>query len=505
MQINALEYLEETASRTPDKTAFADIERELTFDALLAASKAIGSALIPIVTKGDAVVVISEKSVNTVALYMGVLHAGCFYAPVDRDLPVDRIKTILGLVDAGVILTDEENLEFVRELGARGRIVTTEEALAHAVDADALTKRRAVCIDTDPAYIIFTSGSTGVPKGVLGTHRSLIDYIEAITDVVGIGEDDILGNQSPLDYIAGIRDIYLPLKTGARTELIPKTYFIQVAKLFDHLIERNITAIFWVAPALSFCVEFDAFSHAVPESLKKIVFTGSVMPCRHLRVWQERLPGRFFMNQYGPTEITASCTYYIVSNLVDPDDKLPIGVPFRNTEILLLDEDDRAAEPGGFGEICVRGVCLSPGYYKNPEKTHESFVRNPLNEDFDELIYRTGDIGRWNDDGQLEFYGRRDNQIKHMGHRVELSEIEAAAVAMDQIDQCVSLYLEEKQLIHLFYTGASDSKEIAIFLRGRLPGFMVPRKFVRLDEMPLLANGKVDRNVLKRMMKGEEL
>jgi amino acid adenylation domain-containing protein len=501
MQINALEYLENTAAHMPEKTAYTCEGQQLAFGELLENSRRIGSALLPHTKQGDPVVVISEKGVMTVALFMGVLQAGCFYAPIDKYLPMMRIKTILSIIDAKVILCDAVSEELVRSTGFNGAIIVTSDAETVQADNAELAARRSACIDTDPAYVIFTSGSTGVPKGVLGSHRALIDYIDAVTDVTGVCEDDILGNQSPLDYIAGIRDIYIPMKTGASAVLIPKSEFSQPARLFDLLNKHGVTVIFWVASALCSCVELDAFSHTVPKTLQKIIFTGSVMPCSHLRVWQNYLPGRFFMNQYGPTEITASCTYHIVRGTVEPDDTLPIGTPFPNTSILLLDDDGiEATAPGAQGEICVRGSSLSLGYYREPDRTSESFTINPLNKAWNEIIYRTGDIGQWDNDGLLLYCGRKDNQVKHMGHRVELGEIESAASALDGIGSCACLYRVDKQQLYLFYTGKTEARTISVFLRERIPSFMVPRKFVQIEELPTLHNGKIDRGALKELM-----
>lgn len=500
MQINTLEYLDGTAAKYGEKIAYCDETEALTFEQVHNYSLNIGSALLPVTKKNSPVIVISEKSIFTILLYLGVLQAGCYYIPIDKDLPVSRIKTILSLVESEVLLTDSGSASLAESLEFHGTILYASDILESTPLAEALEARRATIIDTDPAYVIFTSGSTGVPKGVIGSHRSLIDYIDEIVRVSGIGPHDILGNQSPLDYIAGIRDIYIPLKTGAATNLIPKKHFSMPAQVFDYLDNHEITTIYWVSTALSICAEFDVFKYKTPETLQKIVFTGSVLPSKHLRYWQEHLPGRLFINQYGPTEITASCTWYRVDHLVEPDETLPIGIPFRNTEIILLDDNNRPAAPGEQGEICVRGTCLSLGYFKNPEKTAEAFVQNPLNNTCPELIYRTGDLGYIAADGNLFFSGRKDNQIKHMGHRVELSEIENTAMAMPGIDQCVSLYHTEKQNIYLFYKGNAEAKAITIFFRERLPGFMAPRKLVRLDEFPFLFNGKIDKAALKNMM-----
>ena len=181
---------------------------------------------------------------------------------------------------------------------------------------------------------------------------------------------------------------------------------------------------------------------------------------------------------------------------------LPIGTPFRNTGILLLKEDGTEAKDGEYGEICVKGTCLALGYYHNPEKTKESFVNNPLNTIYAEPIYKTGDLGSMNADGLLEFHGRKDFQIKHMGHRIELGEIEGVVRAMPEIRDCCCLYYQEKEQLWLFYVGENaDNRSVTVYMRERLPGFMIPRNLAKLDAMPVNFNGKLDLEALRARMR----
>lgn len=359
------------------------------------------------------------------------------------------------------------------------------------------------CLD-DPLYVIFTSGSTGKPKGVITSSQALICYIEAYTDIMGIDESDVLGNQSPLDYIAAVRDIYIPVFTGASTFIIPKENFVVPAALFKSLNEHGVTAVGWSVSVFTMMVKLGAFDKDRPVYLKKICFSGSAMPCSTLRVWQENLPDAKFVNQYGPTECTASCTYYEVGERVSDEDTLPIGKSYDNYRVFLIGEDNAPVQPGEIGEICVAGPALALGYYNNRELTEKSFIQNPLNQAYNELIYRTGDYGLMRRDGNFEFKGRKDRQIKHLGHRVELAEVDHAALGLKSINEACAIYLAEKEMIYLYYTGTATAKEVAVYLREKLPGYMVPRKMVLLTDMPRLANGKIDMQVLKNMMQCEK-
>ena len=211
------------------------------------------------------------------------------------------------------------------------------------------------------------------------------------------------------------------------------------------------------------------------------------------------MPNTRFINLYGPTETTGICCYYEVDREFEEDDVLPVGRPFPNTEIILLDENNRVPKPGEQGEICIRGTRLTHGYFANPEKTSEAFVQNPLNPHYPELIYRTGDLGRYNDRGELMFVSRKDNQIKHMGHRIELGEIEAAANTCSGVGSSCCVYDGETQKITLFYSG--EVSALRTFLKEKLPRYMLPHSLVQLDTMPLTPNGKIDRNLLKQRSK----
>lgn len=501
MDKNVLNWLENTAEKLPNKSAYSDVDNTVTFSDVSDKSKRVGSAVAQKVKPGSAVAVITGRNVYTPMVFLGVVYAGCFYAPMDATQPIKRLNDILSVLEPDLMIIDKEYLNLADSLNYDGELLFTDDLFNSEINEFQLDKiRRQACI-TDPLYVIFTSGSTGKPKGVITSMQSLMCYITAYNDVMQIDETDVLGNQSPLDYIAAIRDIYLPLLTGASMFIIPKQCFVMPAQLFEAMNQYKITAVGWSVSVFTIAAKVKAFDSIKPEYLKKVCFSGSVMPGSVLRVWMENLPDAKFVNQYGPTEATASCTYYEVEHIVKGDDVLPIGVPYKNYRVFLLNEDNTPTEIGQMGEICVSGPILALGYYNNPELTHKSFIQNPLNKAYNELIYKTGDYGILRDDGILEFKGRKDRQIKHLGHRVELSEIEDAVLRLENVNEACTTYLKEKELIYLFYTGEATSKEIAIYLRGVLPGFMVPRKLINLEEMPHLSNGKIDMQTLKNKMK----
>lgn len=498
---NVLEWLEETAKKCPEKPAYLEKENSLSFAATEHLAKSIGSALMSVKNTAP-VAVISGRRIETIPAYLGIVYSGHAYAPIDGTLPRRRIETIVSTLEPSAILADEQYYDLAKELSDGEAPVFLLEEVSHTtIDQDGLDRIRRAMVMTDPLYVIFTSGSTGKPKGVITSHQSLICYIESYAQVMEIDGTDCIGNQSPLDYIAAIRDIYLPLYKGASSVIIPKEYFMEPNRLFEFMNKFAVTSVGWSVSAFTILLSLGAFEEMGLTSLKKVCFSGSVMPSSCLSVWQKNLPDAKFVNQYGPTEATASCSYYVVDHIAASDEQLPIGVPYQNYEVFLLNHDLTETKQGEIGEICVSGPILALGYYNDPERTEKSFMINPNCRAYPKRMYRTGDYGRIRDDGMLEFHGRMDRQIKHMGHRVELDEIEYAAEQLDGIAESAALYHKEKETLYLFYAGKIEKRALILELRKTLPGFMVPRKVIQMDSLPKLANGKLDMNTLKEEMK----
>ena len=499
MQNHVLNDLYAVVRRCPDKLAYSDGEHGLTFAQVYDHSRRVGSYLHRAGIYKRPVVVFMRRSPEEVAAFFGVVAGGCFYVPVDVEMPRSRVQLILDNVQAPLVICDDTTWQAAQELQlGGGRAVRYGALLDTPVDGEALAAIHARAIDTDPIYIVFTSGSTGVPKGVAACHRSVLDYITQLSEVLGFDGDTVFGNQSPLYFDACLKELYPTLRYGATTYLIPKKLFSMPVALVDYLNCHQINTICWVVSALSMVSAFGTFQEVKPRYLRTVAFGSEVFPLQQFRLWRQALPQADFVNLYGPTEGTGMCCFYRVDREFEDGEPIPIGRPFPNREILLLTPEGAPAKPGEAGELCIRGTSVTLGYYNDPERTARAFVQNPLNHAYPELIYRTGDLGRYNERGELVFVSRRDAQIKHMGHRVELGEIETAAAALPEIRLCACLYDGAKSRIILCYVGEIAQGELARRLRARLPRYMLPARLIPLDAMPFTANGKIDRLALKQ-------
>ncbi len=496
MQTNILEYLEQTVPQCPDKVAYSDGSFDMTFQELYRASRAVGSALIAGGYHRAPVVILMNKHPREIAAFYGTVYAGCFYVPIDPEMPAERIRLILANVGARVMIVDEKGEKIASDLSFEGEILSYEALSAHAEDEDGLLRVRQKQIDTDPIYIVFTSGSTGVPKGVAACHRSVIDYVEALCEALPFSRETVFANQTPLFFDAPLKELMPVIKYGATAYLVPKKYFLFPMMLCDFLNEHRVNTVCWVVSALTMISSMGVLEKNPPKYLHTVAFGSEVFPRLQYDKWRAALPEARFFNLYGPTEATGMSCYWPAERALAEGEPIPVGVPFRNTDLMLIREDGSEAAAGETGEIYLRGTCVTLGYYNNPEKTGEAFVQNPRQSAYPEIVYRTGDLGYINPYGELVFVSRKDAQIKHMGHRIELGEIEAVAGKLSEVHRACAVYDKEAQKILLFYSGSSTEAALMSHLRAHLPRYMLPAECRHLDRMPLTPNGKLDRRAL---------
>ena len=499
--INALEYLEKSAARVPDKIAFADDGRSFTFSELHEGARNVGTFLAGIINRPrERVAVLVDRTAITLLGFFASLEAGCSYVPIDVKMPADRMDDILSQIKPSAILFAEKDRKVADRISSFAPTVCTEEAMETAADDTLLVSVREKVLDIDPAYMIFTSGSTGKPKGIAISHRSLIDFTEWMTEYCGITEDCIMGNQAPFYFDLSVKDIYQTLKNGCTTYILPKKVFLFPMLLVDHINGHGVNTLIWATSAFRLAADSGVFEKKTPDGVRKIILGGESLQAHHVNLWKKAVPSVEIINLYGPTEVTVDCTMFRLTRDYADDEVIPIGKACRNMEVMLLDDDLRPVPAGESGEICVRGAGLALGYFGDPEKTSAAFVQNPLNPYYPDRIYRTGDIGKLDDDGNIIYLCRRDGQIKHMGYRIELGEIETAVNAVAGVDSAICFFDKDEDYIICCVQSTLDTTDAAYLTAGvkdRLPKYMMPNVWRVYKRMPSNANGKIDRVAMK--------
>ena len=500
---NVTAWLEETCRRYPDHCALHDDTGTLTYAEYRRTALALARRIAGLGIRAAPAAVYLEKSIRMLPVFFGIAYSGNFYSPIDPGLPPARIEKMLAILQPQLVVTSADRKSELAHAGYSGDILCIEDIVPAADDADAVLPMQESIGGEDLLYVLFTSGSTGVPKGVAITHRSVINYIDWGASAFSFSADDRIGNQSPFYFDNSILDIYGAVRAGASLYLIPPHLFAQPVPLLAYLRDHRISSIFWVPSALLGPAKLRAFKSVdLSATLRRVLFCGEVMPAKQLNAWRRYLPDVCYANLYGPTEITDACTCYHISRDIAETEPVPIGKPIDNVEVILVADDGHVVtEPDTAGELCVLGVCLSPGYYRNPEKTAESFVPDPRNSG--RLMYKTGDLAKYNADGDLIYISRKDFQIKHLGHRIELGELETVADALPGVARSCAVYHADRRKLGLVLECepgcAPDISRVERALIEQLPRYMVPNKILIIDNMPINSNGKIDRLALTEL------
>ena len=508
MITNILTYLDNSAKQWADKIAIADDKNSLTFTQWSQYSRNIGTLISQATNKTlrKPILVFVDRRIEGLVGFMGVVRSGNFYVPIDCKMPYQRVKLIVDVLNPIAAITttlaDEKILDQIEFEGIR---LKYEEVISIDEDKDLLDSIDSQMIDTDPVYSIFTSGSTGVPKGVVIAQRGMIDLADWLVETFNFTEKDSLGNQTPFYFDGSVKDICICLKSGATLNIIGKKYFTFPKLIIPFLNDRKITSILWATSAIVLIGNSDILSVALPEYLRLVTFAGEAMPAKQLKVWMNKLPNTQFVNLYGPTEITVDCTYYEVDREFEDDEFIPIGKACKNKGILVFNDDNELVKQDEVGELCVRGTGVALGYYNNKEKTQEVFVQNPLHDLYEDKIYRTGDLVKYNSRGEIEFVSRKDFQIKHKGNRIEMGEIEVAINSVSNVTNAVCVFDQPNDKIVLFYTTSDDVElDIINLVKDKLPTYMFPEVINHLHIMPYNMNGKIDRIELKKMYESKQ-
>lgn len=492
-----VEYLLFSSRKYENKAAFIDEDKSITYGELYDLSKRIATSILNMDNLMNArmpIAVFMDKGCDALVCFMGIAMSGNIYAPIDCEAPIERIRKIMETLRPRMIVCDKKNYDIAKKcFKGNVEIFLYDTMPADVIDENAIELCIKNICDVDPLYVLFTSGSTGVPKGVLISHRSVIDFTEEASEVMSFSSEERFCNQAPFYFDASVPDIYCTIRNGATLYIPSSSYYQFPIKILKYIQKNKISAFFWVPSALVVVANFRVLGKVNIDCVKKVMFCGEVMPTKQYNVWKKCLPEAVFVNYYGPCETTYACTYYVIDRDFKDDEALPIGKPALNTKAVILNDDREVTEKGVIGELCIAGSCLSLGYYNNVEKTKESFVQNPLENRYPEIIYRTGDLVMLNDYGEIMYITRKDFQIKHMGYRIELGEIETVVSAVVGVELACCLYDLKKQQICLFYQGTIEKDEVMQKIQLKLPNYMLPQRIEHMAVMLMNANGKIDR------------
>lgn len=502
MNIHLLDTFEKTVSECAAKIAVVHNAQSITFDELHKKSVCLGSHIVEL-TKGcvnTPVAVFLPKEIQTVVADIGIMYSSNPFMNLDVKTPKERIVNILNLIRPAAIITSSKFDKFFDGIELPKILIDQLDFNSLPTSVSKLNQRKSQLIDTDPFCLINTSGSTGTPKGVVLNHRSFFDFMAVSREKFGFDGSEVLGSLSPVVFDIFDFELCMLMMFGSQIVLLDAMQAAFPARLLESLAANHVSFIFWVPSIMVNIANMQLLDKIALPDLKLVWFAGEVFPTKQFLVWYDKLPQTKFANLYGPIEITLDCTYYEVKERPIESEALPIGVPYRNTDVLILNDKDEKCGVDEEGELCVRGTSLAMGYYNNPEKTAAAFVQNPLNKSYPELIYRTGDMAYVRKDGNIIFKGRKDSLIKHMGYRIELGEIEHVVENdLKLVKYCCAVYHYEKKEIVLFYENDAEiaDKDFRKEISKVFPSYMIPSVYVRMDELPRNTNGKIDRLLLK--------
>jgi amino acid adenylation domain-containing protein len=515
------DYLRDQAHAHPDASAVVDRRVVLSYGALADLSRRLAALLQEHgCSPGDRVCLLLPKSAGAVAAMHAVLEAGCIYVPVDLGSPARRVLDIVRAVDPSALLVAGRGAAMAAELfradptlrAVVGAIVddaidvdglSSSFSLADCASAPELRPFARVDVDT-PAHILFTSGSTGRPKGVMVTHANVRSFVDWANAYFGVRPSDRISSHPPFHFDLSTFDIYGTLAAGATLHLVHPELNVLPRQLVDFIRSSELTQWFSVPSALTLLAKADAIGHDSLPALERVLACGETLPAPTLAYWMERVPNAVFTNLYGPTETTIASTHYTVEEPPQLHDDVPIGRACGGEEVLVLDEDLRETPVGETGAIYVGGRGVTAGYWRDDVATQAAFIRDPRRDDGSKL-YRTGDLGRIEDDGLLHFAGRTDDQIKSRGHRVEPAEIEIALASLDRVQEVAVVGAAsdgfEGTVICCVYSTVDGEPVVPATLRqalrDALPLYMIPTRWLHLESLPKNANGKIDRKRIR--------
>lgn len=511
------------AARRPEDTALVMSDARMSYGQLEVASNQVARLLAEAgCAPGDRIGLLLPKSVPTVAGLLGALKAGCVYVPMDLASPAARLARIVEACEPALVLVEKSGRQRAIELrdavpqsaglrfgtldpagdeGGPDVVFTGSDLEAMPQTAPSVTRG-----SSDLAHILFTSGSTGQPKGVMITHQNVLAFVRWACRYFAIAAGDRTSGHPPLHFDLSTFDMFGSFAAGAELHLVPPEMSLLPHKLADFIRDRELTQWFSVPSLLAYMMKFDVVKEGDFPKLKRLLWCGEVFPTPALIYWMQRLPHVTFTNLYGPTEATIASSYYTVPAIpAEQSESVPIGKPCDGEDLLVLDDQLKPVSVGEIGDLYIAGAGLSPGYWRDQERTDAAFIPDPRGGDPDARIYKTGDLAKADADGLVYFLGRADSQIKSRGYRIELGEIETAINSVNSISESAVVAIDgggfEGAVICCAYACKPAvtlaPKDLRELISAKLPKYMLPAHWLAMDVLPKNANGKIDRRTLR--------
>jgi mycobactin peptide synthetase MbtE len=512
------EVIEAVSQRHPGGEAIRESRAGINYADFQRWFTTISSALVQQgLQVGQPVGVYLESGIDYVSSIIGVNKAGGIFMPLELQYPVKRLQYILNVVRPSIIITREslrasllEKLEgvdaswlkqvlYVDREKQNVKVEQQQSGELNVIDIKEGTAAPVVSGD-DSNYLLYTSGSTGEPKIIEGCHKSLSHFMHWEVGEFGLNENTRTGQLVPLSFDVSLRDIFAPLVAGGTLVVPDGETKLHGGRLVQWLQEEGITLLHTVPSVLRMMMREMKESGRKLPALQQIILAGEALYGRDVLQWRTVNDNTELVNIYGPTETTLAKVFNRIGpDAGEPNAIIPLGVPINNTSVLIVNKDS-ICNINEIGEIHIKTPFMTKGYYRDETMTREKFIQNPIHNDFTDIVYKTGDFGRYLKDGSIGFAGRQDNQLKIRGNRVEISEVETSILGMPGIEQVVVIphkQSEGDEVLCCYYRGQKkEITELRAYLQERLPDYMHPSYFLHLDEFPLALNGKIDRRAL---------
>lgn len=507
--------VEHSAERDPDHEAFRFLDQSLTYAELDDKSNQLARHLQDTgVGRGDRVGVFLNKCIEAPIAVYGILKAGAAYVPLDPAAPVPRLQSVLQDCRIQHVVTQGAKSDIVQQLVSEGTKLHVSglercEGATTCNDWESIyclssTKPETNTTEQDLAYVMYTSGSTGTPKGIMHTHASGLSYARLSSGIYGVVSNDVLSNHSPLHFDMSTFDFFTGPLCGATTVIVSEAHARLPASLSQLMQDEQMTIWYSVPFALIQLLLHGVIEKRNLQSLRWILFGGEPFPPKYLAALMKQWPNAQFSNVYGPAEVN-QCTFFHLPRGGEPTaDAIPIGKVWPNSEGLIVDESDRVVPCGETGELLIRSPTMMRGYWERPDLNKRAFYYRPVTSDVYDTFYRTGDLVRIQSDGEMQFLGRRDRQIKVRGHRVELDEVESALASHPGVKEAAAFDvpgMENTRRIEAAVVIASDpepsTKELRDHVSTRLPVYAIPDLIRIMDRFPRTATDKIDRRKLQ--------